>query len=171
MTKGPCPPRSSTAFSTSPEKRNIPVTVDPKFRHFDLYKGVDLFKPNLKELKEGLGLQWESGDRQRPGTGHCQLDQLESWRRSFPDAILLTLSELTACASGTVAETIIIRPTPVKSSTSLAPETPSLPWPPCCWPQGVSPSDLAAAANLAGGLVCETPGVVPIHPADLVREI
>jgi bifunctional ADP-heptose synthase (sugar kinase/adenylyltransferase) len=37
--------------------------------------------------------------------------------------------------------------------------------------QGVSPSDLAAAANLAGGLVCEKPGVVPIHPADLVREI
>ena len=44
--------------------RNIPVTVDPKFRHFDRYRDVALFKPNLKELRDGLGLLWEDGDEQ-----------------------------------------------------------------------------------------------------------
>ena len=35
-------------------KRDIPVAVDPKFKGFLNYRGVDLFKPNLKELREGL---------------------------------------------------------------------------------------------------------------------
>ena len=42
------------------ERSNIPVTVDPKKKHFLNYKGVTLFKPNLKELKEGLGLDFDS---------------------------------------------------------------------------------------------------------------
>ena len=59
-------------------KRNIPVTVDPKFRHFDLYC-VALFKPNLKELKEGLGLQWEPGDWNARAQGIDEgLEQLET---------------------------------------------------------------------------------------------
>ena len=33
-----------------------PVTVDPKKRNFNLYKNVSLFKPNLKELREGMKL-------------------------------------------------------------------------------------------------------------------
>ena len=36
------------------QKRNIPTAVDPKKRNFLLYRGVTLFKPNFKELKEGL---------------------------------------------------------------------------------------------------------------------
>ncbi len=36
--------------------QKIPVLVDPKIRNFALYEKVSLFKPNLKELKEGLKL-------------------------------------------------------------------------------------------------------------------
>jgi rfaE bifunctional protein kinase chain/domain len=35
---------------------NIITTVDPKRKNFFAYKGVDVFKPNLKEVKEGLNL-------------------------------------------------------------------------------------------------------------------
>ncbi len=35
-------------------KQNIPTVVDPKKRNFLAYKNVTLFKPNLKELREGL---------------------------------------------------------------------------------------------------------------------
>ena len=35
---------------------DVPVTVDPKLKRFAAYREVDLFKPNLKELNEGLGL-------------------------------------------------------------------------------------------------------------------
>ena len=34
----------------------IPILVDPKKNNFSFYKNVNLFKPNLKELREGLNL-------------------------------------------------------------------------------------------------------------------
>ena len=37
--------------------KGIVVSVDPKLQNFKAYKGVDLFKPNLKELREGLNLE------------------------------------------------------------------------------------------------------------------
>ena len=118
-------------------KRNIPVTVDPKFRHFDLYRGVALFKPNLKELKEGLGLQWEPGDRNARTQGIDDgLNQLETELR--PDAILLTLSE----------DGVRIRHQGQDGHHPAHPreildvsgqETPSSPWPRCCSPKACPP--------------------------------
>jgi D-glycero-beta-D-manno-heptose-7-phosphate kinase len=35
-------------------KAKKPIAVDPKKKNFLAYKGVTLFKPNLKEIKEGL---------------------------------------------------------------------------------------------------------------------
>ena len=35
-------------------ERNIPVGVDPKKKNFLAYKNVTFFKPNLKELREGI---------------------------------------------------------------------------------------------------------------------
>ena len=45
--------------------RNIPVSVDPKQRNFTSYTGVTLFKPNLKELSEGLNKQILADDQER----------------------------------------------------------------------------------------------------------
>ena len=36
------------------KSKNIPTCVDPKKKNFNTYKGVSLFKPNLKELREGI---------------------------------------------------------------------------------------------------------------------
>ena len=38
------------------QQAGVPVAVDPKLKRFQAYQGVALFKPNLKELNEGLGL-------------------------------------------------------------------------------------------------------------------
>src|SRR5690606_33320121 len=43
-------------------KHNIPTTVDPKKRNFLNYKNVSLFKPNLKELREGLNIEINPGN-------------------------------------------------------------------------------------------------------------
>ena len=43
-------------------KKNIPTTVDPKKRNFTAYKNATLFKPNLKELKEGLNISIQPHD-------------------------------------------------------------------------------------------------------------
>lgn len=167
--KGALSPAVIQGILKEAKERDIPVSVDPKFRHFDLYKGVDLFKPNLKELKEGLGLQWEMGDVDAMESsiqeGLSQLDLLLQ-----PKAVLLTLSErgvhirhqgqdhrhpahprkiLDVSGAG---DTVI-----AVASVLMA--------------SGVSPSAMAAVANLAGGLVCETPGVVPIDVNRLIEEV
>ena len=44
------------AIITLCKKHNILTTVDPKRKNFFAYRGVDIFKPNLKEAKEGLNI-------------------------------------------------------------------------------------------------------------------
>ena len=36
-------------------KRQIPIVVDPKYRHFFEYRGATVFKPNRRELESALG--------------------------------------------------------------------------------------------------------------------
>ena len=151
------------------KEADIPVSVDPKFRHFDQYHGVDLFKPNLKELKEGLGLQWEPGDAPAREAGICEgLDRLDGL--IHPKATLLTLSELGVRIrfggqdAHHPAHPREILDVSGAGDTVIAVATLMM----ACH---VPAPDLAAVSNLAGGLVCETPGVVPIHPDALRREI
>ena len=68
---------------------NIPTIVDPKKRNFNLYKHVSLFKPNLKELKEGLKIDFESNDIENIKKA---VEHLES--KLSNEFTLLTLSEL-----------------------------------------------------------------------------
>ncbi|MEP7169487.1 MAG: bifunctional ADP-heptose synthase, partial [Bacteroidota bacterium] len=42
------------SITAEAKRKKIPVAVDPKKKNFAHYINVDLFKPNLKELKEGL---------------------------------------------------------------------------------------------------------------------
>ena len=39
------------------KSNNIPTIADPKTKNFLCYKNITLFKPNLKELKEGLSIE------------------------------------------------------------------------------------------------------------------
>ena len=38
--------------------RGIPIIVDPKKDNFLEYKNCDIFKPNLKEIKEGMEIDF-----------------------------------------------------------------------------------------------------------------
>ena len=38
------------------KEENIITAVDPKRKNFFAYVGVDIFKPNLKEVKDGLNM-------------------------------------------------------------------------------------------------------------------
>jgi len=37
--------------------REIPIVVDPKYRHFFAYRGATIFKPNRRELESALGAE------------------------------------------------------------------------------------------------------------------
>ena len=39
-------------------KRGIPIIVDPKKDNFLEFKNCDIFKPNLKEIKEGMEIDF-----------------------------------------------------------------------------------------------------------------
>jgi D-glycero-beta-D-manno-heptose-7-phosphate kinase len=136
-------------------QKDIPVVVDPKKKNFLRYKRVRLFKPNLKELEAGLGI---CVDPTSTSSIQHSLKELRSQLES--DAVLVTLSEHgVAFFDGTLfwqpaykrhivdvsgaGDTVI-------SIAALAIAS------------GYDSKTIAALANLAGGLVCEHAGVVPI---------
>lgn len=150
-------------------ERGIMVSVDPKFRHFDLYEGVTLFKPNLKELREGMGLVWDDQDSAAMDSALTSgLDLLMN--RMQPEYILLTLSERGVRIRSAMedvhqaAHPREILDVSGAGDTVIAVATALL-------AQGVDAVTMAQVANLAGGLVCEKSGVVPVDPANLIAEM
>jgi rfaE bifunctional protein kinase chain/domain len=145
---------------------NIPTVVDPKFRNFWSYGGTTLFKPNLKELNEALGLRLGKGDLN--GIAQAVADL----RTRMPHAhTLVTLSEngvLAIDASGKrdhlAAHFRKITDVSGAGDTVIAVMALAL-------ASGLSLAEAAAIANLAGGLVCEEVGVVPIDRAKLIAEL
>lgn len=146
--------------------RGIPVTVDPKFRNFFAYKGVTLFKPNLKELNEGLGIRVDRYDLE--GLRRAVLDL----RKQMPHAMtLITLSENgvlavddQGAAHHVPAHFRKITDVSGAGDTVVALMTLALA---CPLPLATA----AAIANLGGGLVCEEVGVVPVEPERLFAEL
>ncbi len=149
-------------------RSNIPVSVDPKRKNFGHYRGVTLFKPNLKELKEGLNIEFDSKDREALDRAAGMLSE-----KLGADMLLITLSEdgmlVRYDRNGVVTAQI---PSNVRnvSDVSGAGDTvigvASL-----CLAMGVQPEEMAFISNLAGGLVCERVGVVPVDKESLFRAL
>lgn len=149
------------AISKAKEK-GIPTIVDPKKKNFLAYKGVDIFKPNLKEIKEGLGLEFDVLDAD-------QLEQTVSTLREKLNAkgILLTLSEHgiyfqeegESYSQAAHQRNIVDVSGAGDSVVSVAA---------LALASGMEKEQLMRIANLAGGLVCEKVGVVPITKDDLL---
>jgi len=64
--------------------RNVPVVVDPKYRHFFAYRGATIFKPNRRELDAALGAEV---DLEHPESIPASIQKLSV------DHLLLTLGE------------------------------------------------------------------------------
>ena len=146
------------------EERAIPTAVDPKKDNFFAYKGATLFKPNLKELKEGLKVDFDKNDFKALKSAIDMLEQQLSNK-----VTMVTLSELGVVASNAsefyherahqreimdvsgAGDTVV-------SVASLA------------MAAGAKPFEYAALANIAGGLVCEKVGVVPVDKEVLIQE-
>ncbi|WP_460577863.1 bifunctional heptose 7-phosphate kinase/heptose 1-phosphate adenyltransferase [Hymenobacter coalescens] len=145
--------------------KGVPTVVDPKKRNFLAYRGCTLFKPNLKELREGLKLDFADGDN--AGLEHAVAALRE---HLAPDMVLVTLSErgvfCDAAATGPVYLPAHVR---AISDVSGAGDT-VISIAALCVALAVAPASMAALANLGGGLVCEQVGVVPIEKTRLLQE-
>lgn len=146
------------------QKKGIPTTVDPKKRNFSEYRGVSMFKPNLKELSEGLKIEIDPRDQNSLKQAVDSLKQVLNHH-----ATLLTLSEhgimieeegqleLIKAHARDITDVSGAGDTVISVASLLL----SL---------GQSTRLIAELSNLAGGLVCEKVGVVPIDKTQLLKE-
>jgi D-glycero-beta-D-manno-heptose-7-phosphate kinase len=151
-------------------KKKIPVAVDPKKANFNAYQGIALFKPNLKELREGLKMDIEQGNTSQILNA---IDKLHD--EQDIETVLATLSEAGVLVSrlkdGAAREVISI-PAQLRSiaDVSGAGDT-VISVAALCLALGATAHEIAVISNMAGGLVCEHIGVVPVNKEKLLSEI
>jgi rfaE bifunctional protein kinase chain/domain len=163
--KGAISPRLIKTIVEAASSRNVPTVVDPKKRNFLQYNGVTLFKPNLRELAEGLKLDLD---------GQSPIEEIRDAANALIQRMgvgiaLITLSERGVFITNGKEDYLI--PAHIRSiydvsgagDTVVSVAALAL----CC---GQPIRNVAALANLAGGLVCEKVGVVPIEKEELLRE-
>jgi D-glycero-beta-D-manno-heptose-7-phosphate kinase len=145
--------------------RNIPVVVDPKKRNFNFYSGADLFKPNLKELKEGLNMTFDWNDK----------ESFEQAIKQMMEAMKLAYAMITMSEKGvliTDAKTFHYIPAHIRKIADVSGAGDTVI---SVAALGIAlrlpMEQVASLANLAGGLVCEEIGVVPIDKQKFQQEI
>ena len=155
-----------TACIARARQRNIPTVVDPKKKNFLAYRDCTLFKPNLKELREGLKLEFGEPNADRAGF-EAAVARLRV--ELMPETVLVTLSEHGVFAQQAGEKTYLPAHLRTISDVSGAGDT-VISIAALCVALGRPAAFTAALANLGGGLVCEQVGVVPIEKQRLLEE-
>lgn len=142
----------------------IITAVDPKKKNFLAYRDVDIFKPNLKEVREGLNISVEV-NKDSLGAVHRLLHEKLNHRLTF-----ITLSEHGVFANEEGRAGFII-PSHLRniSDVSGAGDT-VIATAAMVYALTKDPVLMAEISNIAGGLVCEEVGVVPIRKDALLAE-
>lgn len=146
------------------KQEGVLTTVDPKKKNFFAYKGVDIFKPNLKEVKEGLNLSLEKVDQTSLSEVHSRLSQELRHAVSF-----ITLSEKGVFVQQ--EETAFQIPSHIRNIADVSGAGDTV----------IAVASLvyavtkdihlfAAMANIAGGLVCEEVGTAAIDKKRFLKE-
>ncbi|MEN8228710.1 MAG: bifunctional ADP-heptose synthase [Bacteroidota bacterium] len=162
--KGVLVPRVISEVINAAEKALVPVLVDPKFRSFNLYRKVKLFKPNYKELVKGLKLDIEKNEIEKLSKALKRYQ-----KKQEIDTLLVTLSEhgiLTSNNGTHVHIPAVVRDiADVSGAGDTVISVAAL-----CMIAGQDAASVAAISNLAGGQVCEKAGVVPVDAEKLLAE-
>jgi len=150
--------------------KEIPTVVDPKKRNFHFFKNVTLFKPNLKELREGINEHFEATDYKKL---HSAVEQMQ--KQLNCTYFFTTLSENGVLISQRDNNNIFNHhhiPAHIRhiADVSGAGDT-VISLTALCLAQNLEAQDIAYISNLAGGLVCEEVGVIPINKEKLFTEL
>jgi rfaE bifunctional protein kinase chain/domain len=140
------------------------TTVDPKRKNFFAYQGVDIFKPNLKEVKDGLNILADDISVKGLEEIHQALQSKLHHAISF-----ITLSERGVFYNGEGKSNII--PTHIRNiaDVSGAGDT-VIAVASLIYATTRNIELMAQVANIAGGLVCEEVGTVAIRKDKLLQE-
>ncbi len=145
-------------------KSGIPTVADPKKRNFLSYNQVSLFKPNLKELREGLKIDLTASDK---GSIESAVQDLRT--KLEAEGALITLSEYGVYIHSKSEKHHIKAHLREVSDVSGAGDT-VISLAGLCMALRLPPYTVAALSNLGGGLVCEHVGVVPVDKKVLLEE-
>lgn len=140
------------------------TAVDPKRKNFFSYKHADIFKPNLKEVKEGLNLLLDEINLPVLQSIHKELENLLHHQVSF-----ITLSEKGVFYQQAGKSNLI--PSHLRSiaDVSGAGDT-VIAVASMVYAATKNVHLMAEVANIAGGLVCEEVGTVAIDKEKLLHE-
>jgi rfaE bifunctional protein kinase chain/domain len=145
------------------QERGVITAVDPKRRHFFEYRQVDIFKPNLQEVREGLNMPHDELTDSWLAKVHDELNKRLQHRIS-----LITLSEKGIYFHGpegghriashlrNIADVSGAGDTVIAVAAGVYAATRDL-------------NLMASISNIAGGLVCEKVGTAAIDK-DLLRQ-
>ncbi len=145
-------------------QNKIPVVVDPKKLHFFDYQNCTVFKPNLREISESLNMEIIPNNVQ-------ELNQAADilFAKLNNTITLITLGEhgifLREGKKSFRKKAHLRKIADVSGAGDTVISTAAL-----CLAAKAEPQLMAAIANIAGGLVCETSGVVPINKQQLFDE-
>lgn len=146
------------------KKSGVLTAVDPKRKNFFAYEGVDIFKPNLKEVREALNLM----------AVEAQIDDLRKIHGQLAAQLHHQVSFITLSEKGVFYQKendAAIIPSHIRNIADVS---------------GAGDTVIAVAAlvfaarknvhlmaelaNIAGGLVCEEVGTAAINPSKLFHE-
>ncbi len=146
-------------------KNNIPTIVDPKNENFFAYKNCTLFKPNRKEIKEGLKTDSDLTKLVNMEKAASKLVEILGCKN-----VMVTLSEDGVFVKSADKSSHIKAHERKIIDVSGAGDT-VVSVAALCLASGMELSQMAEVANIAGGLVCQKVGVVPIDKNELLEEI
>lgn len=162
--KGVLTPSFIAEVTALTQAQGVPTVVDPKKKNFLHYHHATLFKPNLKELKEGLKVDFDVSQPQ-------ELERVAELLKAelSLEGTLITLSERGVFVDFRGQKHHLPAHVRQIADVSGAGDT-VISVAACCVALRLPPKQVAGLANLAGGLVCEHVGVVPIDPQRLRSE-
>lgn len=146
------------------KRYGVITTVDPKRKNFLSYKGVDIFKPNMKEVKEGLNLLIDDINKGILDDIHNKLQDKLHHSISF-----ITLSERGVYYRDGKGSRIV--PSHLRNIADVSGAGDTVIAVASLLYAATGNVDLMAeVANIAGGLVCEEVGTVAINKERLLEE-
>lgn len=150
-------------------KRKIPIFVDPKVNNFYSYKNISIFKPNFNELKRGINVEVrleEFANIRSHVEKFMKKQNIETFYTTLGDkGIFLSYKEKDMFIH-THIHGKKINVADVSGAGDCVISIASL-----LTINGVNKLMTANIANIAGGIVCEEVGVVPINKEKLLKEL
>lgn len=171
--KGCITPNVIEAVTTLAARKHIATAITTKRRNFKNYHDVTLFKTGIQELKENLCVDI---DESAPTSVQHDLDNaaIQLYKEQHPEIVLVPLNKkgLYACDFRGEKPLSLLLPTRqhIINDVSGAGDT-IIGVATLALATGLALADIIHYADMAGGIVCEQVGVVPIDKDRLLQEL